>query len=137
MVRSGPEAFIRRYYNITGRSGHDSVNPFYRGSAGGQRLEMKVFDPKLGFEILMERTGGNYRHLRQLVFIEQSTGKIGHIPIGEKISPEELRAGYNRLGLTPPLDMHLICDPKEEQWVQDLVCATSPGQRLVQGIKGR
>src|ERR1700757_59994 len=30
MVRSGPEAFIRRYYNITGRPGHDSVNPFYR-----------------------------------------------------------------------------------------------------------
>jgi hypothetical protein len=120
MVRSGPEAFIRRYYNITGRPGHDRVNPFYRGSAGGHRLEMKVFDPNLGFEILMERADGNYRQLRQLVFIEQATGKTGHIPVGEKMTPEELRAAYNRLELTPPLDMHLICGPEEEQWVQDL-----------------
>lgn len=136
MVRSGPEAFIRRYYNITGRPGHDSVDPFYRGSAGGQRLEMKVFDPDLGFEILMERTDGNYRQLRQLVFIEQSTGKIEHIPIGENMTAEELRDAYNRLGLTPPLEMHLICDPKEEQWVQDLVCATSPGTTFGPGTRG-
>ena len=136
MVRSGPEAFIRRYYNITGRPGHDRVNPFYRGSAGGHRLEMKVFDPNLGFEILMERADGNYRQLRQLVFIEQATGKTGHIPVGEKMTPEELRAAYNRLELTPPLDMHLICGPEEEQWVQDLVCRTSPGTRFGPGSRG-
>src|SRR5580658_2337094 len=45
MSRCGPEAFIRRYYNVGGRSGHDQVNTFYRGSADGQRMEMKVFDP--------------------------------------------------------------------------------------------
>jgi hypothetical protein len=77
MVRSDPEAFIRRYYNITGRPGHDRVNPFYRGSAGGHRLEMKVFDLNLGFEILMERADGNYRQLRQLVFIEQPIRDAG------------------------------------------------------------
>jgi hypothetical protein len=136
MVRSGPEAFIRRYYNITGRPGHDCVNPFYRGSAGGQRLEMKVLDPNLGFELLVARTDGNYRQLRQLVFIEQATGRTGHIPIGDKMTPEQLRAAYNRLELAPPLDMHLICGPEEEQWVQDLVRATSRGTSFGSGTRG-
>jgi hypothetical protein len=63
---------------------------------------MKAFDPNLGFEILMERADGNYRQLRQFVFIEQATGKTGHIPVGEKMTPEELRAAYNRLELTSP-----------------------------------
>jgi hypothetical protein len=136
MVRSGPEAFIRRYYNITGRPGHDSVNPFYRGSAGGKRLEMKVFDPNLGFEILMERTDGDYRQMRQLVFIEQATGKIGHIPIAEKMTPEKLREAYKILELTPPLDMYVICGPEETDWVQDLVRATSPGTGFGPGNQG-
>ncbi len=128
MVRSGPEAFIRRYYNITGRPGHDSVNPFYRGSAGGQRLEMKVFDPNRGFDILMERTSsGTYQQVRQLVFFEQATGKVAHLPIHEKMSPDELLAAYKRLELSPPLDMRLICGSEEKQWVQALVCAASPG----------
>jgi hypothetical protein len=136
MSRSGPEAFIRRYYNITGRPSHDSVNPFYRGSAGGKRLEMKAFDPTLGFEILFERTDGDYRQLRQLVFIEQTSRKTGHIPIGEKMTPVELRAAYNRLELTPPLDMYVICGQEETQWVQDLVRATSPGTVLGPGSQG-
>ncbi|SPE35941.1 hypothetical protein SBA3_2320010 [Candidatus Sulfopaludibacter sp. SbA3] len=42
MTRSGPEAFIRRYYNITGRPGHESVNPFYRGSAGRSRVRQSL-----------------------------------------------------------------------------------------------
>lgn len=136
MTRSGPEAFIRRYYNITGRPGHESVNPFYRGSAGGKRLEMKAFDPNLGFEILFERTDGDYRQLRQLVFIEQTSRKTGHIPIGEKMTPEELRAAYKRLELTPPLDMYVICGQEEMQWVQELVSATSPGTGFGPGSQG-
>ena len=46
LTRCGPEAFIRRFYGVQGRGSHDPVNSFYRGSAKGQRLEMKVFDPK-------------------------------------------------------------------------------------------
>jgi hypothetical protein len=130
LTRCGPEAFIRRYYNVTGRSGHESINPFYRGSAGGKRLEMKVFDPNLGFEILVERTDGSYRQLCQIVFIEQATRKIGHVPIPENMTPQELRAVYNRLNLTPPLDMYVICGAEEEQRVQEVIRATSPQTTL-------
>jgi hypothetical protein len=126
LTRCGPEAFIRRYYDVKGRAGHDSVNPFYRGSAGGERLEMRVYDPNLGFEVLMERTDGVNRQLRQLVFIEQQDKKTHHLPIREDITPEQLRAAYDRLGAIPPLDMHLICGPEELDWVQDLVRRTSP-----------
>lgn len=127
MTRSGPEAFIRRYYNITGRPSHELVNPFYRGSADGKRLEMKAFDPALGVEILLERTGGEYRQLRQLVLIEQTSRKVGHIPIPEKMTAEELRTACRRLDLKPPLDIHVICSQEETPWVQDLVRATSAG----------
>ncbi|SPE35942.1 hypothetical protein SBA3_2320011 [Candidatus Sulfopaludibacter sp. SbA3] len=97
---------------------------------------MKAFDPNLGFEILFERTDGDYRQLRQLVFIEQTSRKTGHIPIGEKMTPEELRAAYKRLELTPPLDMYVICGQEEMQWVQELVSATSPGTGFGPGSQG-
>ena len=35
LARCGPEGFFRRWYGIEGRAHHDKVNPFYRGSAGG------------------------------------------------------------------------------------------------------
>lgn len=60
-ARSGPESFLRRHYGIRGRSTHDEVNPFYRGSAGGHRLEMLAYDESAGFHVLMECENGEYR----------------------------------------------------------------------------
>gem|GEM_PF-4025491 len=43
-ARCGPEAFLRRHFGVQGRSTHERVNPFYRGSAGGRALAMTSYD---------------------------------------------------------------------------------------------
>jgi hypothetical protein len=65
-ARCGPESFLRRHYGIGGRPTHAEVNPFYRGSAGGQRLEMLAFDEAAGFPVLMVCENGTYQQARQL-----------------------------------------------------------------------
>jgi hypothetical protein len=126
LTRCGPEAFIRRFYGVQGRVTHDPVNSFYRGSAKGQRLEMKVFDPKLGFEVLLECDNGACRQLCQLVFIEQSGKKTHQLPIRQGTSPEQLRAAFNNLGVCPPYDTRVFADPDERAWVEPLLKATWP-----------
>lgn len=61
LTRCGPEAFLRRHYGVQGRATHGEVNPFYPGSAGGHRLEMKARDANLSIEVLLECENGNYR----------------------------------------------------------------------------
>jgi hypothetical protein len=136
IARSGPEAFIRRYYGVTGRTTHDSVNPFYRGSAGGQRLEMKVYDPNLGCEILVECTDTVFRQLRQLVFVEQPAKKTHQLPILEGMTPEQLRSAFNTLNVSPPYEMYVVCGNEEREWVHDLVKAASPSVAFGPPIAG-
>jgi len=69
--RCGPEAFLRRHYGIQGRSKHSQVNPFYRGSAGGHRLEMLAYDETLGTHVLMEGENGQYKQLRQFIITDE------------------------------------------------------------------
>jgi hypothetical protein len=121
LTRCGPEAFMRKFYGVQGRATHNPVNPFYRGSAKAQRLELKVHDPELGFEILLECNNGEFRALRQIVFIEQS-GKTHHLLIREGSDPEQLRAEYKTLGSSPPYrEVRVFCDPKERVWVEPLL----------------
>jgi hypothetical protein len=123
LARCGPEAFLRRHYGVQGRSTHDEVNPFYRGSAGGNRLEMKALDPQLGIEVLLECENGTYRQARQLIFVEKS-GKIHHLPIREGTSPEQLRGAYEQLGVSQPFDVHILYDKDKEDWVERLIKET-------------
>jgi len=135
LARCGPEAFIRKFYGVKGRATHDSVNPFYRGSAKGQRLQMTVFDPNVGYDVLLECDNGVFRQMCQLVFIERS-GKTCHLPIREGTSPEQLRAAFNGLGVVPPYDMHVVYGPEERDWVELLLKATSPGISFGPGTTG-
>ncbi len=126
LTRCGPEGFMRRFYGVQGRSTHDPVNSFYRGSAKAQRLELKAFDSELGLELLFECDNGVFRALRQVVFVEQS-GKTHRLPIREGSSPEQLRAEYSNLGASPPYrEVRVFYDPKESVWVEPLLKATWP-----------
>ena len=86
---------------LGGRENHDRVNPYYRGSAGGHRLEMKAFDPALNCEVALEYSNGQVRQRRELVFVESSGGNRHRLPIPDDLrDPETLRAMYARLGVT-------------------------------------
>jgi hypothetical protein len=131
-IRSGPEAFLRRFYGVKGRTGQESVNVFERGSAGGRRLEMKAMDSKLGIEVLSECSNGTYRQMRQLVFVEKE-GTTKHLPIREGTTVEQLRTAYQRLNVTKPFDVHLLYDPETELWVESLVKGVFPPAQFGEG----
>jgi hypothetical protein len=79
LSRCGPEAVLRRFFGVRGRRTHDEVNPHYRGSAGGHRLEMKAYDACMDVEVELECLDGRFRQSRQLVIVETS-GKTHHFP---------------------------------------------------------
>jgi hypothetical protein len=103
LTRCGPEALFRRFYGIQGRSTHEKVDIFERGSAGGQRLDLRARDNALGIDVLLEIENGTARQMRQIVFVEKS-GKTHHLPIRAASTPEQLRAAYNQLGVVQPCE---------------------------------
>jgi hypothetical protein len=119
LSRCGPEAVLRRFFGVQGRATHDKVNPHYRGSAGGRRLEMKAHDSEIGLEVELEcLPGGEVRRSRQLVVVE-SSGKIHHLAIPSDLrDPQALRTLYLRLGVTQPVDVRLVYDPEGDAWLE-------------------
>jgi len=113
-ARCGPEAFLRRHYGIQGRSHHDRVNPYYRGSAGGQRLEMRAFDETLGADVLMEGENGQYKQLRQFI-ITDAGGNVHHLPVREDADPRLLRKQYESMNIPNPRDVRMVAAPDETE----------------------
>jgi hypothetical protein len=137
LSRCGPEAFLRTFFSVTGRENHDAVNPYYRGSAGGRRLEMKAFDPVLKCEVALEYSNGQVRQRRELVFVESSSGKTHRLPIPDDLrDPEKLRAMYARLGVTQPAECRVVYDPQEDTWFEPLLKAAWPALSFGEGTLG-
>src|SRR5438552_17292520 len=111
LTRCGPEAVLRRFFGVQGRATHEKVNPHYRGSAGGRRLEMKAYDTEIGMEVELEALHGQVRQSRQIVVLEAS-GKMHQLPIPPDLrDPEVLRASYLQLGVTELVDTRVVCYP--------------------------
>ena len=127
LARCGPEAVLRRFFGVQGRSAHDKINPHYRGSAGGRRLEMRGYDKTLGIELELETDKGQVRQLRQLVALDV-TGKSHPIPITDEMrnNPEKLRTAYLALNLNQPAHGYVIGDPEELIWMEPLIKAAFP-----------
>jgi hypothetical protein len=80
LSRCGPEGFFRKVYGIRGRKGHDKVNPFSRGSAGGQRIEVAAWDRETGVEVNLELENGIARQISEVLLVDKSASKTHHIP---------------------------------------------------------
>jgi len=115
------EAFFRAYLGIAGRKEHEKVNPFYRGSAGGSRLEMQGCNQQTGNTVVLEVVGENQvRELRcaQLVAEDDS---VHVIPIPDGMTPEEFRAKFEALGIKRFKHGHFFAAPEERTWVESLI----------------
>lgn len=132
-ARCGPESFLRRHYGIQGRAKQPEVNPFYRGSAGGQRLELLAYDEAAGFHVLMECENGTYQQVRQLIFFDED-GTVHHLPIRHDSTAETLKAAYDRLEIKNPVDVRMSCSGDDWEWVETLVRQTWPSVVVV--LKG-
>ena len=126
-ARCGPEAVMRRFHGIKGRDSHEPVNPHYRGSAGGRRLQMKGYDSAMGMEVELEIVQkGQVRQSCQMVVIDQD-GKAHHLPItADSRDPEKLRVSFRALGVAQPVDVRVIYDPSEREWLEPLIRAAWP-----------
>jgi len=136
LVRCGPIAVLRKRFGIQGRQHHEKVNPFYRGSAGGQRVKFLAWDEAFQCELLIELTGGNQgRQLTQLI-LRGASGPHHHIPLTASTTPKSLREQIAALKLDAPLELRLIYDPPNEQWAVDLFKELWPDEQLPQTTTG-
>ncbi|MGD0619701.1 MAG: hypothetical protein ABSB67_18800 [Bryobacteraceae bacterium] len=109
---------------------------FERGSAGGQRIELKAKDDVLGIDILLEIENRTFRQMRQIVFVEEA-GTTYHLPIIAGSRPEELLAAYKQLGAVPPYgDVRIFYAPDEKEWVEHLIQEAWPKVTFREGSVG-
>jgi hypothetical protein len=120
LCRSGMEAFFRKYLGIAGRAEHKPVNPFYRGSSRGGRLEMSGIDHESGEATELELTGPTaVRELRRVKLVaEDDSTHI--IPIPDGMTPGEFRKKVDSLGIKFFKHAFLSADPDEIPWVESL-----------------
>jgi hypothetical protein len=137
LSRSGPEAVIRQFYGLRGRSKHEPVNPHYRGSAGASRVKMTSFDHQLGMDVELEIVQGTQvRQARQLIF-KDASGAVHHLLIpGKMRDPKHLRAEFDKLGVKDIVEGRVIYDPEESHWVEPLVKAVWPNVVFAEGQLG-
>lgn len=126
LARCGIEGFFRKYYGISGRKGHDSVNPFMRGSAGARRIDATTFDPLAGREVAIEINNGEANHLCAMTLIEEESGKSHHIPLHPSMTADELRTAFNRCEAIQPFKPALAFHPHELEWIKPLFLEVWP-----------
>jgi hypothetical protein len=121
LCNSGFEAFFRRFLGIKGRRSHNAVNPFYRGSSGGGRLEMVSKQPEDGKEIQLEaESGGTVRQLRHVSLVAEDDS-VYIIPITDGMTPKQFRAKFDALGVKRFKEGDVYADSSEISWVQQLM----------------
>lgn len=129
-LRCGPAAVLRKRFGIKGREHHEKMNPFYRGSAGGQRITFLAWDEAFGCEVLVELIDGEQgRQLSQLIIKGQEEAQH-HIPLTPTTTVAVLRQQIAALKLVAPLAVRLIYDPDTEPWAVDLFKQLWPDQEL-------
>jgi hypothetical protein len=129
LCRSGIEAFFRTHLEIDGRKQHDKVNPFYRGSAGGQCLEMVGVNQATGQDVLLELVGGNEaRELRCATLVgEDDTVHV--IRITDGMTPEQFKKRVMGIGVKRFKTADFSAGQEEMQWVESLMNALTYERR--------
>jgi hypothetical protein len=117
--RCGPEAFFRRLKGIKGRKSNQKVNPYYRGSSGGNRMLAETKHPSKGYTILCESYEGSndFFPARQII-VQDKNNKYHPILITETIqSFEDLQRILESKGLVDCKPIEFYATPEERDWV--------------------
>lgn len=124
--RCGPEAFFRIHIGIGGRKHHEKPSPFYRGSAGGHRIEVKVRHPTREVDIYCEMVPETEDTVpaRQIIVQDQDrNGKLHAILITDNIKdPQDLEKELEDRGLSKVRFVESWCDPNEQDLMKK-VCS--------------
>lgn len=121
--RCGPEAFFRIIKGIKGRKHHEKPSPFYRGSAGGERIPVESKHPSRDCNIFCEiAEGGENGYPARQIIVEDREGKYHPVLITEKIrNAEDLRSELEakRLEGCKPVECW-TAGPEEKEWLEKL-----------------
>ena len=92
LCRSGIEGVLRSVLGLTGRTKHEPVNPFERGSAGAPPIEFTARHPESNLDVLWEfHPEFGPRELRQIVFFDDE-GQSAPLRVPQSIkTPAQLR----------------------------------------------
>jgi hypothetical protein len=121
LCRSGIEAFFRKYLEIEGRSGHEKVNPFHRGSARGKRLEMIAVNQKTGENVPLELVGGNKVTELRRVTLTADDDSTHVITILDDMTPEQFKERIDALSIKTFKTGDICAADEEIPWVESLV----------------
>jgi hypothetical protein len=120
LCRSGSEAFFRKFLGVSGRSGHEDVNFFYRGSSRGGRLEMTGTNHDTGEEKELELVGpDSVRELRCVKLIAEDNSERT-VTITDGMTPEDFRKRISALGIKFFKHAYISAAPEEIPWVESL-----------------
>ncbi len=121
--RCGPEAFFRIVKGIKGRKHHEKPSPFYRGSSGGKRIEVKSKHPFKDCDIFCEiAEGGEDGYPARQVIVIDKEGEYHSVLITEIIkNAEDLRNELKTKGLdgSKPIECW-TAGPEEKEWMERL-----------------
>jgi hypothetical protein len=130
LSRCSPEALVRSLQGIKGRKAHDKINPFARGSAGGNRIKVTSFDKEAGIEVNLELVNGEARQLCEILIIDSETHEVKHLPLRENMTPEQLRDELYRLDTSPLSEKRVSVGRDEQEWVEKLIKRAWPTAEL-------
>jgi hypothetical protein len=120
LCRCGSEAFYRKFLGVSGRSDREEVNPFYRGSSRGGRLEMVGTNHETGEEKELELVGPDgVRELRCVKLVGEDDA-VHTIAITDGMTQEEFRKKVAALGIKFFKHANISAAPEEIPWVESL-----------------
>jgi hypothetical protein len=124
LCKSGIESFFRQFLGIRGRKSHKQVNPFYRGSSGGGRLEMRAVHPETKEDVQLEVVSPGYKkevlelcHLKLVA----DDGSEHVIPILEDMTPQEFRRRFDAIGIKYFRKGYLSAPPDDIPRIDQLI----------------
>jgi hypothetical protein len=120
LCRCGSESFFRKFLGISGRAQHDDVNPFYRGSSRGGRLEMFGTSHETGEEKELELVGPNEVRELRCVKLVAPDDSVHTIAITDGMTQEELRKRVGALAIPFFKQADICAAPDEIPWVEGL-----------------
>jgi hypothetical protein len=120
--RCGPEAFLRAFLSLKGRKYHTKYSPFYRGSAGGKRIEIKSKHPTRNHQIYGEIDSGEFVPARQII-VQSKDGEYHPILVDENMkSPKELKRNLDKKGIKDPKFIECWSYDENDQKLLNRLC---------------
>lgn len=121
LCRSSGAGFFRRYLDIKGRGTHKPINPFYRGSSGGRRIQLKGTSAETGKTVELEYRDGEPMPLTHMAITTQD-GASYTLPIPDEMKePSQLRDAFKKIVGDRTANAEIYCRADDTERIRCLL----------------